>query len=178
MVGTLQQRKDIYALVKAPDNNLFRVKPGNYLGQNFGRIIGISESDIKLKEIVQDKVEAARRFAVGRRTVYRYLAAAKAGTLAPKTSWGRWRTLDPQKLQAHVKKHPDATLQELATALAVSHNAVWVRLGQLGLTLKKTHQIPRTQRGAALALPARTRKVQRPARLLPRRVRRGSPPVS
>lgn len=54
MVGTLQQRKDIYALVKAPDNNLFRVKPGNYLGQNFGRITGISESDIKLKEIVQD----------------------------------------------------------------------------------------------------------------------------
>jgi type IV pilus assembly protein PilP len=54
MVGTLQQKKDIYALVKTPDNNLFRVKPGNYLGQNFGRITGISESDIKLKEIVQD----------------------------------------------------------------------------------------------------------------------------
>ncbi|MCW5604504.1 MAG: pilus assembly protein PilP [Burkholderiales bacterium] len=54
MVGTLQQSKDVYALVKAPDNNLFRVKPGNYLGQNFGRIVNISESDIKLKEIVQD----------------------------------------------------------------------------------------------------------------------------
>lgn len=54
MVGTLQQKKDIYALVKTPDNNLFRVKPGNYLGQNFGRITGISESNIKLKEIIQD----------------------------------------------------------------------------------------------------------------------------
>ncbi|MGZ8268726.1 MAG: pilus assembly protein PilP, partial [Burkholderiales bacterium] len=38
----------------APDNSIFRVKPGNYLGQNFGRIVGISEASIKLKEILQD----------------------------------------------------------------------------------------------------------------------------
>ena len=54
MVGTLQQNKQTYALVKSPDNNLFRVKSGNYLGQNFGLITEISESTIKLKEIVQD----------------------------------------------------------------------------------------------------------------------------
>ena len=54
MVGTLQQNKQTYALVKSPDNNLFRVKSGNYLGQNFGLITDISESSIKLKEIVQD----------------------------------------------------------------------------------------------------------------------------
>jgi type IV pilus assembly protein PilP len=54
MVGTLEQNKLMYALVKAPDNSLFRVRNGNYLGQNFGRIVGISESAIKLKEITQD----------------------------------------------------------------------------------------------------------------------------
>lgn len=54
MVGMLQQNKANYALVKSPDNNLFRVKVGNYLGQNFGLITEISESTIKLKEIVQD----------------------------------------------------------------------------------------------------------------------------
>ena len=54
MVGTLQQNKATYALVKSPDNNLFRVKLGNYVGQNFGLITEISESTIKLKEIVQD----------------------------------------------------------------------------------------------------------------------------
>ena len=54
MVGTLQQNKAHYALVKSPDNNLFRVKTGNYMGQNFGLITEISESTIKLKEIVQD----------------------------------------------------------------------------------------------------------------------------
>jgi type IV pilus assembly protein PilP len=54
MVGTLQQNKVMHALVKSPDNNLFRVKAGNYLGQNFGRITAISETTIMLKEIVQD----------------------------------------------------------------------------------------------------------------------------
>jgi len=54
MVGTLQQNRANYALVKSPDNNLFRVKSGNYMGQNFGLITEISESAIKLKEIVQD----------------------------------------------------------------------------------------------------------------------------
>lgn len=54
MVGTLQQNKATFALVKSPDNNLFRVKAGNYMGQNFGLITEISEATIKLKEIVQD----------------------------------------------------------------------------------------------------------------------------
>jgi type IV pilus assembly protein PilP len=54
MVGTLEQKKQTYGLVKAPDNTLFRVRAGNYLGQNFGRVIDISESAIKLKELTQD----------------------------------------------------------------------------------------------------------------------------
>src|ERR1700677_1803704 len=88
------------------------------------------------------------------------------------------RKLDPEKLRAHVKKHPDATLKEIQGVFGVSHHAVWVRLGQLGFTLKKTHKISRTQRGAAVAVRARTGKAQRPDRLLPRRVRRGPPPAS
>ena len=53
MVGILKQ-KEIFGLVRSPDNNLFQVKAGNYLGQNFGRIVSISDGSIKLKEIVQD----------------------------------------------------------------------------------------------------------------------------
>ncbi|HTE15746.1 MAG TPA: pilus assembly protein PilP [Burkholderiales bacterium] len=53
MVGVLKQ-KDTFGLVKTPDNTLFQVKAGNYLGQNFGRIIAVSDGAIKLKEIVQD----------------------------------------------------------------------------------------------------------------------------
>ena len=53
MVGTLAQNKDMYALVRA-GNNLFRVKKGNYMGQNFGVITAIDEGQISLKEVVQD----------------------------------------------------------------------------------------------------------------------------
>ena len=53
MVGTLQQGKDMYALVRA-DKTLYRVRKGNYMGQNFGLITEVTENDIKLKEIVQD----------------------------------------------------------------------------------------------------------------------------
>jgi type IV pilus assembly protein PilP len=53
MVGTLSQGNDTYALVRA-EKTLYRVKKGNYLGQNFGLITEITDSEVKLKEIVQD----------------------------------------------------------------------------------------------------------------------------
>ena len=140
--------------------------------------LDLRERVVKFIKLGGSKAEAARRFELGRSTVYRYLDAVQAGTLAPKASWGHWRKLDPQKLRAHVKKHPDATLKELQKTFGVSHHAIWVRLGQLGFTLKKTHKISRAQRSTAVALPTRTGKARRPDRLLPGRMRRGSPPVS
>ena len=53
MVGTLSQNQDMFALVRA-GANLFRVKKGNYVGQNFGVITGIDEGQISVKEVVQD----------------------------------------------------------------------------------------------------------------------------
>jgi type IV pilus assembly protein PilP len=53
MVGTLQQGKEMFAIVRA-DKTLYRVKSGNYMGQNFGLITDITDAEIKLKEIVQD----------------------------------------------------------------------------------------------------------------------------
>ena len=53
MLGTITQEKETFALVKAGPN-LYRVKKGNYMGQNFGVITTIDEGQIKLKELVQD----------------------------------------------------------------------------------------------------------------------------
>jgi len=53
MVGTLQQGKDTFAIVRA-DKTLYRVSKGNYMGQNFGLITDVTDAEIKLKEIVQD----------------------------------------------------------------------------------------------------------------------------
>jgi len=53
MVGTLTREQRNYALVKA-DSGLYRVRVGNYAGQNFGVITKITESEIILRELVQD----------------------------------------------------------------------------------------------------------------------------
>ncbi|MBE0619540.1 MAG: pilus assembly protein PilP [Burkholderiales bacterium] len=53
MVGTLSQKGVNYALVRA-DSSLYRVKAGNYLGQNFGIVTEITDSQIDIKELVQD----------------------------------------------------------------------------------------------------------------------------
>jgi type IV pilus assembly protein PilP len=53
MMGTITQDKETFALVKAGPN-LYRVRKGNYMGQNFGVVTGIDESQISLKELIQD----------------------------------------------------------------------------------------------------------------------------
>lgn len=53
MVGSLTRQGTRYALLRV-DNLLYQVKGGDYLGQNFGRVMKISETDITLREVVQD----------------------------------------------------------------------------------------------------------------------------
>lgn len=54
MVGTLEQGRGVFALVRTPENTLYRVREGNYMGQNFGFITQITDSSVTLKEVVQD----------------------------------------------------------------------------------------------------------------------------
>lgn len=54
MVGTLAQKGMVWAIIKAPDGLVYRVKRKNYLGQNHGRIIKITEDKVELVEIVPD----------------------------------------------------------------------------------------------------------------------------
>ena len=53
-VGSLSKNKSTFALIKTPDNTIQQVKTGNYVGPNFGLVTQINESDIVVKEIIQD----------------------------------------------------------------------------------------------------------------------------
>ena len=53
MVGSLIKEGQPVALLKV-DNLLYTVKPGNYLGQNYGKVTKIGDSEVVLREIVQD----------------------------------------------------------------------------------------------------------------------------
>jgi type IV pilus assembly protein PilP len=53
MVGSVTKAGRPYALLRV-DNLLYQVKQGDHLGQNYGKITKISETDVALREIVQD----------------------------------------------------------------------------------------------------------------------------
>lgn len=55
MVGSMVKSTQPVALVKV-NNLLYQVRPGSYLGQNFGRVTKVSETEVILREIVQDAV--------------------------------------------------------------------------------------------------------------------------
>ena len=54
MVGTFKVGRNFYGLVQSRDGLVHKVQPGNYLGQNDGKITDISASKISLVEIIPD----------------------------------------------------------------------------------------------------------------------------
>lgn len=56
MVGTLNSQAGTFGLVQTSDGLIHRVTVGNHMGQNYGRIMNISESEIQLVEIIADGI--------------------------------------------------------------------------------------------------------------------------
>ena len=54
MVGTLNKGGQTYALIRTPENTLYRIRKGEYMGQNFGLVVAINDMGIELRETVQD----------------------------------------------------------------------------------------------------------------------------
>jgi type IV pilus assembly protein PilP len=54
MVGNLQNEQELWGIVLDTDSTVHRVKVGNYMGRNFGKITSIGEDKIELREIIND----------------------------------------------------------------------------------------------------------------------------
>lgn len=52
MVGSVYQQNELWALVKIPDGGIQRVKRGNYIGRNHGKITKVTDSMMELKELI------------------------------------------------------------------------------------------------------------------------------
>ncbi len=52
MVGTVHRKGELWGLIKIPDGGIQRIRKGNYLGKNFGKVNEITEARINLSEIV------------------------------------------------------------------------------------------------------------------------------
>ena len=53
MVGLIEDRRSKNALIQV-DKTVYQARVGNYLGQNFGMITKITETEVEMKEVVQD----------------------------------------------------------------------------------------------------------------------------
>lgn len=60
MVGTLTQSKTLWGLVKAPDGTIHRVRSGNYMGKNYGKVVSVSANRIELVELIAEGTSAWR----------------------------------------------------------------------------------------------------------------------
>lgn len=54
MVGIMVNEGEKWAIVRAPDGAIYRVRKGNYMGRNHGKIIKINETKVEIKEIIAD----------------------------------------------------------------------------------------------------------------------------
>jgi len=54
MVGTVNQGKDLWALIRIPDGAVHRVRAGNYLGKNNGKVTKVEETSVTLQELVEN----------------------------------------------------------------------------------------------------------------------------
>ncbi len=53
LVGSVSIKGQPYALIRL-DQSIYRVKVGDYMGQNMGRVVAISADEVSLRELVQD----------------------------------------------------------------------------------------------------------------------------
>ena len=54
MVGTVSKDNNLWALIKIPDGGVQSVKAGNYVGQNYGKIVSVTEAELGLVETVSN----------------------------------------------------------------------------------------------------------------------------
>lgn len=55
MVGTVNTKVDLWGLIKASDGTVYRVRAGNYIGKNYGKIVRITNDKIEIMELISDK---------------------------------------------------------------------------------------------------------------------------
>jgi transposase len=108
--------------------------------------VDLKERALKLKEEGMEKQAIAKVLGVARSSLYRWINQEKRGeSLAAKKRKPFYRKLDVNELKAYVEQYPDKTLKELQVKFKCNISAIWYRLKQLKITLKKSHALSRAR---------------------------------
>ena len=90
------------------------------------------------------KVEATKRFSVGRRTIFKWINKKREqGTLTNKKRVSSPRKLREELLKKYLRKHPDHYLREVAIVFKVTPEAVFYACRRWSLTYKKNLTLQR-----------------------------------
>ena len=54
MVGLMESEDNQWGIIKGPDGVVHRIKVGNYMGRNTGKVLNVFEDRIELREIVRN----------------------------------------------------------------------------------------------------------------------------
>jgi type IV pilus assembly protein PilP len=52
-VGILEEKNELWALIRDPDKKVVVIKVGSYMGQNFGRVMSITSNKITIEELIK-----------------------------------------------------------------------------------------------------------------------------
>jgi len=89
--------------------------------------------------------EAQEVFGVGTTAIKRWKKQyEETGNLAPKELHRSFRKVDPVKVAAYVKEHPDAYLREIAVVFSCGEHAIREALKKQKISRKKNQRIRRT----------------------------------
>ena len=111
--------------------------------------MGVYSEDLRVKvvgflEKGHTQKEAAEVFGVSAKSVWIWNKMHKEGKrlvfeFVPRSP----HRINHEKLLTYVKEHPDAYLREIAAHFSVAITTIWNALHRLGVTYKKTHNLPR-----------------------------------
>ena len=90
------------------------------------------------------KAEAARRFQVGRASVYRWVNAPEGLRYSRPGPRGP-RRLDWEALRRQIQEQSDRTQKQRARHFDVSRHCIWYALQKMGLSRKKNDRLPRAR---------------------------------
>ncbi len=100
--------------------------------------VDLREAAVAYYEEGHTLVETGKVFKVGKTTVSSWVKKKReTGDLHNKPLNRGFKKIDPEKLKAYVKEHPDHTQKEMAEAFGCCNQAISKALQRCGITRKK-----------------------------------------
>lgn len=107
--------------------------------------LDLRKKALRYLDKTSDRKKVVEAFGITLRTLVNWIRREREGFLPPKPRRSAPSLIDTEKLQAFVKKHPDAYLREIAEEFGSTPQGIFYACRRLKISLKKRH--PTTKRG-------------------------------